>query len=291
MKPALLLVDLQRDFLERPGLTPSSDQLVAQCASLVEGCRVLNIPVAHVRTVIHRRLDNRMPHWKRNGYWACVSGTPGCDPPAPLLPLGEERVFEKSYYSAFGNPLLERVLREMGADTLILAGVYLHSCVRATALDGYERGYTVWVAEDAVGTTEPLHADMTRSYLHGRAVEFLHCEEILERLGRTRTTPVCMAEASHPVGYVAGRPVRAGRSHELWEHRNPARWDEVLGHVALATPRDAEAAVTDAARAFSRWRHSRHQERVDLLNAWSEGLIRRVDALAGCMAEYRCSFA
>lgn len=182
MHAALLLVDLQADFLNRPGLTPAPHDLSASVARLLNGCRALGVPVLHVHTIVDRDGSNRMPHWKRNGTWACVEGTEGAKPPGVLLPVAEERVFRKQYYSAFGDPALHPALRRTEIDTLIIAGLYLHGCVRSTALDAYERGLEVWIASDAVGSTEGAHADATRNWLDGRAACFLDSDAILERL-------------------------------------------------------------------------------------------------------------
>ena len=61
-------------------------------------------------------------------------------------------------------------------------GIYSHACVRAAALGGYERGFEVWVAADAIGSDEPVHAEQTRRWMEGRVATFLDVELILERL-------------------------------------------------------------------------------------------------------------
>ena len=52
MIPALVLVDMQIDFLARSGIQPSPDELVDRAAFLLGRCRNLGIPVFHVHTVI-----------------------------------------------------------------------------------------------------------------------------------------------------------------------------------------------------------------------------------------------
>ena len=94
-------------------------------------------------------------------------------------------MFANRFFSAFENPGLERHLHSLGIDTLIIAGLYLHGCVRASVLDAYAAGYRVLVAADAVGSTEPLHATITREYLDGRAAEFMRSEALLMHLAGT----------------------------------------------------------------------------------------------------------
>lgn len=183
MGAALVLVDLQRDFLSRPGLVPPVEPLVGHIAALLGDWRRLGLPVFHVHTVIRPDGSDRMPHWKRDDHWECVAGTPGVLPPPPLVPLPGETVVNKPFFSGFGNPDLDAGLQAAGVDELVVAGIYLHGCVRSTVLDAYERGYVVWVADDAVGATEAEHAAHSRGWLHGRAATFMPSAEILHRFG------------------------------------------------------------------------------------------------------------
>jgi nicotinamidase-related amidase len=187
MKPALVLVDLQQDFLHRPGLEPPAGQVTAAVAALRAGCRQRLVPVIHVHTVVRADGSDRMPHWIRDDFWACVDGTPGAATPPGLAPATDEVVIHKPFFSGFGNPALQDLLQRQGIDTLIVAGIYLHGCVRSTVLDAYERGYEVWVADDAVGSTEPAHAAASRAWLASRAASFMATADIFARLDSTPT--------------------------------------------------------------------------------------------------------
>ncbi|MCK6461228.1 MAG: cysteine hydrolase, partial [Planctomycetes bacterium] len=178
MRPALLLVDLQNDFLRSPGLEPAASDVIDRAAALLRGCRARGIPVVHVRTTIAPGA-RPMPHWEREGVRSCVDGTEGHAPPPALAPAAGERTIDKTFFSGFGSPALEEALRAAGADTLVVAGVHLHGCVRATVLDAYQRGFAVLVAEDAVASHEPLHAASTRRWLDGRAARFLPVASVL----------------------------------------------------------------------------------------------------------------
>ena len=189
MTPALVLVDLQQDFLDRPGLVPAAEPLTAAVAGLLAACRDRGVPVAHVHTRVSPDGHDRMPHWASSGTWACVAGTPGILPPASLAPLPGEAVVYKRFFSGFGNPDLATWLERHGIDTLVVAGIYLHGCVRSTVLDAYERGYAVWIADDATGSNEPAHAAYTRAWLGTRAATFLPSADILARLGQAPRHP------------------------------------------------------------------------------------------------------
>ena len=181
-RTALLLVDLQNDFLERPGVVPPADALCARVAVLLAAARRRSMPVAHVQTLTRADGSDAMPHWRRLGRSECVEGTRGALPPPALTPADGELVVRKRFFSAFADPRLDPWLRERQVGRLLVAGVYLHGCVRAAVLDAYERGYEVAVVDDAVGTTEPLHAEITRAYLAERAATFVRTDAVLAEL-------------------------------------------------------------------------------------------------------------
>lgn len=120
-----------------------------------------------------------MPHWKRQGIHECVAGTEGETTPSQFAALGAERVFYKQFFSGFGNPDLDAALRELEITDLWIAGLYTHSCVRATVMDAYERGYRVTLVSDCVASTEALHAHITLHYLQGRAAQLATCADLL----------------------------------------------------------------------------------------------------------------
>jgi acyl-CoA reductase-like NAD-dependent aldehyde dehydrogenase/nicotinamidase-related amidase len=283
MKPALLLVDIQNDFLERSGLTPSLSVLVEQAGYLLETCRRLGIPVIHVHTVVLRDGTNRMPHWKKNDVWACVEGTRGCMSPARLAPTNKEPVFHKSFFTAFSDSRLDTTLRRLNVDSLIVAGVYLHGCVRATVLDAYERGYTVWVAADAVASTEPVHAELTRTYLNGRAAVFLTSREIIDRLGRQDPEDHVLDVRTFPVACVDGDWIPAA-IHTRWRHQNPAKWSEPLADIPLGREREVELAASAATKAQRNWKQRAVAARIELLYSWTEQLSRRERELIRLLA-------
>ncbi|HVS00683.1 MAG TPA: aldehyde dehydrogenase family protein [Thermoanaerobaculia bacterium] len=181
-KTALLLVDLQNDFLSAPDLEPAAGELTRRAAALLQGCRERSVPVIHVWTTVRRDPDNRMPHWRRAGRWACVEGTAGHAPPGILAPLAGEPIVHKTFFSAFSTGALERLLRSLRRRTLLIAGTHLHACVRETVLDAYQRGFDVVVAEDAVASDDPLHAVLARRWLEARAAIFQPVAEILASL-------------------------------------------------------------------------------------------------------------
>jgi acyl-CoA reductase-like NAD-dependent aldehyde dehydrogenase/nicotinamidase-related amidase len=283
MNPALLLIDLQHDFFARPGFEPPVKELIAKAQYLLNGCRRLGIPVLHAQTLVRPDGENRMPHWKRNGILECVAGTKGAAPPVTLMPQQHEPIIEKQFFSAFAGGTLETTLKDLGSDTLIIAGVYIHGCVRSTILDAYERGFTVWVAQDAIGSTESLHAEISRDYLACRAAVFSSAETILEKLEQSAKVSRPAGIQVHPVGYLSGEWMEAS-GNKLVEQRNPSKWDEVLGLIPLASPEQVASAAAAASRAGQSWRQVFRDSRQELLTAWAEALASSEVDLAQMMA-------
>src|ERR1700722_3378938 len=116
MKPALLLVDLQNDYLAAAGLQPTAAVLISRATALLNDCRKRKIPVIHIWTTIHRDNDHRLPHWKKSNRWKCVAGTAGHKAPEPLRPLKSETIIHKTGFNAFANSKLDTALKKMDCD-------------------------------------------------------------------------------------------------------------------------------------------------------------------------------
>jgi nicotinamidase-related amidase len=173
MRPALLLVDVQLDFLDSQDLQPPREILLRDLAGILARCRERDVPVLHVRTLVAADGHDRMPHWTRSGDRRCVVGSRGAETPVALREGPDEKVYAKQFYSGFGNPALETDLRTAGIDTVLVCGVHTHACVQATVLDAYQRGFRVILIAGAVASYAPLLAQLTLDHLSGRACELL----------------------------------------------------------------------------------------------------------------------
>ena len=61
-------------------------------------------------------------------------------------------MIDKNTSSAFNSTGIDSLLRNMGVETLVLAGMATDMCVETTARDAADRGFNVIVAEDATAT-------------------------------------------------------------------------------------------------------------------------------------------
>lgn len=260
---ALLLIDLQHDFLGRADLEPPADQLVAAIGDFLGAIRRHGIAVVHVQTLVTASGADRMPHWIAADYRGCIEGSAGAQPPAALLALPGEARVRKRFFSAFADPALESLLESLKVRTLILAGVHLHGCVRATAFDAYERGYRVWIGEDLVGSYDPLQAAAARAYLVGRAAELQPAAVLLQRLGLV-TAANAAQETRVPAACIDHRWLPAA-TREFTSHRDPCATARILAEVPHADSTQVQTAVAAAVRAQCAWAHLAPEQRLEAL--------------------------
>ena len=284
MKVALLLIDSQVDFFERPGLAPEPGRLRAQMADLLGRWRAAGLPVLHVHTRVRPDGSDRMPHWIETGTLDCLDGSVGASAPPELAPLATEPLFYKRFFDAFGAPGLRETLAGQQLECLVLAGLYLHACIRSTALSAYESGLQVWVAEDAVGSTEPMHAALTRQWLDGRAARFAPSTELLALFAPTRAALQVGHGPLLPVACV-GTDWHVAETVSVLVHRAPANDREVLMRVPEAGAGLIGAATAAARDAGPAWRASSVGSRLVLLQHWCEGLRRQTAELLHLMIE------
>jgi acyl-CoA reductase-like NAD-dependent aldehyde dehydrogenase len=188
----------------------------------------------------------------------CVADTNGHQPPARLQPREGELIIHKTGFNAFADATLDAALRRMNCDAVILAGVHLHTCVRAAAAESLERGLEVFVAEDAVGSNDPVHAAAVRRWLAERCVQF------------------------EPVNAVLSRLDGNGLSKLL--HRSPREMEKVLFEVPIADADEIAAATAAAKNAWTNWRRRPPSSRQPLLGKVAGQLDAAAPKLARQMA-------
>jgi nicotinamidase-related amidase len=169
--PALLVVDVQRDFAD-PGhlgalsLTDATlaavDAAVTHTAHLVDTARQLGVPVVWVELGSDPARPWKASGWLRGGDYdapmgedePCVVDTPGAQWYRVRPAEGEPRVVKRGYSGFVGTDLDTR-LRVAGCDWLTVAGLTSECCVQATAQDALQLDWPVVVARDATAAYDP----------------------------------------------------------------------------------------------------------------------------------------
>jgi len=177
---ALVVIDMQRDFIERGGFGEALGNDVSRLAAivptvraLVAWCRGGGIRVLHTREGHRADLADCPPAKLRRGDpklrigakgpmgRILVDGEPGNDIVPDLAPLPSERVIVKPGKGAFWGTLLDDILKSHGITHLILAGVTTEVCVQTTMREANDRGYECLLIEDATESYFPQFKEAT----------------------------------------------------------------------------------------------------------------------------------
>jgi nicotinamidase-related amidase len=171
---ALLIIDMQRDFLEPGGFGETLGNDVAQLKRAVAPCRdVLDAARANGLFVIHTReghlpdLSDAPPAKIARGKPSLRIGDPG--PMGRILIRGEaghdivpelypepgEIVIDKPGKGAFYATALGDVLSQHAIDTLLVCGVTTEVCVNTTVREANDRGYRCVVLADCCASYFP----------------------------------------------------------------------------------------------------------------------------------------
>lgn len=167
-RPALLVIDMQNDFLDPGGhldMGPEARAVIPQIARVLDAARRAAVPIVYTAQT-HRPDFADGPRWmdKFTGFrtGGLREGTRGAQIVDELAPQPGERVIRKLRPSAFFATELDLYLRSLEVDTTILTGCTTSGCVRATALDAFSYNYRVIVPQECVTdrVKEPHEANL-----------------------------------------------------------------------------------------------------------------------------------
>lgn len=262
MTAALILLDLQHDFLDRPGLTPTKDQLTTDCACLLGKWREKHLPVIHVHTEVALDGHNRMPHWQNSKIKECIEGSRGVLPPDSLKAIKHESKINKIFFSAFSNCEFEKELQHHSIKNLIIIGVFSHGCIRETVFDAYSRGYRCILPIECIGSYDILHHEISRDYMHGRAATFLPLQHILQIAQN-----VDHLDQPYVVTSLIASPVT----------------DESPLSIIHDSPAEIDKKIREANYNFTKWSALTHDQRLEILRPLSSNIQKEKDHLIQLM--------
>jgi len=173
-RTAIVIIDMQRDFLEPGGFGDSLGNDIAQltravapCQALLAGARALGMAIIHTREG-HRpdladapraKIERGEPSARIGAAGPMgrilIRGEPGHDIVPELYPLPGEPVIDKPGKGAFYATDLHAILRNRDIDALIVCGVTTEVCVHTTVREANDRGYRCIVPGDCCGSYFP----------------------------------------------------------------------------------------------------------------------------------------
>ncbi len=173
-RTALVIIDMQRDFLEPGGfgamLGNDVGQLrrtIAPNRRLLAAWRQAGLLAIHTREGHRPDLADLPPAKRRRGGGGTtigdsgpmgrilVRGEPGHDIIPELAPAPGEPVIDKPGKGAFFATDLHAILHNRGIDRLVVTGVTTEVCVNTTVREANDRGYDCLVLADCVGSYFP----------------------------------------------------------------------------------------------------------------------------------------
>ena len=173
-KAALVIIDMQRDFIEPGGFGATLGNDVSLLSAIVPACRrVLHAWRGAGGLVVHTREAHRAdlsdcPPAKRNrgnpslrigdaGPMGriLVSGEPGAEIIAELAPMPGEIVLDKPGKGAFYETPLHNLLQQAGITHLLFMGVTTEVCVQTSMREANDRGYEGLLLEDCTESYFP----------------------------------------------------------------------------------------------------------------------------------------
>lgn len=171
---ALIVIDMQRDFLEPGGFGAALGNDVSKlAAAVVPARRMLDAARRNGLTVIHTReahrpdLSDCPPAKRLRGDSMLrigdagpmgrilVAGEPGADIVAALAPARGEIVIDKPGKGAFYATPLAEILAARSISHLLICGVTTEVCVQTTMREANDRGYDCLLVEDATESYFP----------------------------------------------------------------------------------------------------------------------------------------
>jgi nicotinamidase-related amidase len=173
-RTAVVLIDMQRDFLEPGGFGAQLGNdvsllaaCVAPCAALLALARRLGLRIVHTQEAHAADLSDCPPAKRARGRLASgigdagplgrilVAGEPGADFVPALAPRAGEIVLRKPGKGAFFATDLEHRLRTLDIAQLIVGGVTTEVCVQTTLREANDRGYECLLVEDCTASYFP----------------------------------------------------------------------------------------------------------------------------------------
>jgi nicotinamidase-related amidase len=171
---ALVIIDMQRDFIEPGGFGAALGNdvsrlapIIPTVAKLLTAFRELGLTVVHTKECHHPELLDCPPAKRNRGRGALrigdegpmgrilIDGAPGNDFVAPLQPWAGEVVLRKPGKGAFYATPLHAELQRRGITHLLFTGVTTEVCVQTTMREANDRGYECLLVEDGTESYFP----------------------------------------------------------------------------------------------------------------------------------------
>ena len=193
MSTALIIIDLQNDFLDAsgayarggcalpslqalPGRVLPVAQAVKAAGGLVVASQFTLWPDASGEPMVSPHLHRLRPFLRKGDF---APGSHGQACVSTLLPVVDVAV-QKVAYSAFFNTQLDWLLRKAGIHRVAVCGIVTNGGVASTVRDAHMRDYETWVLSDGCGAFHPEFHDNALADM-ATVATVVNCDTFVQR--------------------------------------------------------------------------------------------------------------
>lgn len=177
-RPAVFVIDMLNDCFGHAELDRLREALCSSINQLTSMARARGIPVIWVRQEFEPDLSDAFLDMKRDRIRMFIKGTQGPLLLDELVRDASDLELVKKRYSMFYGTDLDSLLQRLEVDSLILAGVNSHACIRTAAIDAYQRDLQVTLVRECVASKDLRHHEVTMDYLGGAIARLVTLDEL-----------------------------------------------------------------------------------------------------------------
>jgi nicotinamidase-related amidase len=178
-KSALLLIDLQRHFIDPGGkaFIEPSKRIMPKLLNLAAAYKKRGLPI-----VLTRHIDDPSKHPLIISWWE--GAIAAADPMSRLVPELEPFVecsilVEKHWYDAFRHTGLAQILEGRGVSQVVVGGVMTHVCCETTTRSAFAHNLTPFFLLDGTAADRAENHEATLVNLQHAFAVLTTCGEIL----------------------------------------------------------------------------------------------------------------
>ncbi len=165
MKPALLVIDVQKQFFsDNPARAAELKSAAEYINAAIDLFRKKNLPVVCIQ---HTNPEDNL-----------VPGQPGFDVPEILKILPGDVRIHKTYGNSFTKTPLAETLRKLGVDTVVVTGFAAEGCVLATVRGAEDYDFTSMILRSSIIGGKPGAAPLVESI--NEIISYGVLEKVLE---------------------------------------------------------------------------------------------------------------
>ena len=198
---ALIIVDMQNDFLHRDGFVPRYSREIGVPDNAVD---LLQKPIPFIKKLadsFHHHgkpvvyiytawkpdySDVAIPLRKMKGKakeaGALVEGSWGAEIIEELKPNAGSHLVLKKAYGGFFRTTLDQTLQNLGVKRLFMTGVATNFCVETTAREAVAYGYEIVMVSDATATYDPAGYQASLNVMAAGFGDVMSTDDVLQIL-------------------------------------------------------------------------------------------------------------